>query len=114
MCDYRVGKVENPEVLLALAVAASTAFPPFLSPLKLELDEADFIPASGKDLQYAPFTTDIFLSDGGVYDNLGLETVWKKYDTVLVSDGGGKMQPEAEPKLDWARHTYRTLNLIIR
>jgi NTE family protein len=112
MCDYRVGKVENPEVLLAVAVAASTAFPPFLSPLKLELDEADFMPASGQDLQYAPFTTDIFLSDGGVYDNLGLETVWKKYDTVLVSDGGGKMQPEAEPKLDWARHTYRTLNLI--
>ena len=31
------------------------------------------------------------LSDGGVYDNLGLETVWKRYQTVLVSDGGGKL-----------------------
>jgi NTE family protein len=93
-------------------VAASTAFPPFLSPLKIELEEADFVPNSGMDLQSVPYTTDIFLSDGGVYDNLGLETVWKRYDTVLVSDGGGKMQPEAEPKLDWARHTYRTLNLI--
>ena len=52
------------------------------------------------------------LSDGGVYDNLGLETVWKRYDTVLVSDGGGKMQPEEEPKSDWARHAYRVLDLV--
>ncbi len=112
MRDYRVGEVKNPTVLLATAVAASTAFPPFLSPLKLELDDSDFTPNSGADLQYEPFTTDIYLSDGGVYDNLGLETVWKRYETVLVSDGGGKMAPEAEPKLDWARHTYRTLSLI--
>jgi NTE family protein len=30
----------------------------------------------------------IRLSDGGVYDNLGLEPVWKKAAIVLVSDGG--------------------------
>lgn len=112
MRDYRVGEVKNPIVLLAKAVAASSAFPPFLSPLKLELEDDDFTPGSGMDLQFEPFTTDVFLSDGGVYDNLGLETVWKLYDTVLVSDGGGKLQPEPEPKLDWARHTYRTLSLI--
>jgi NTE family protein len=47
-----------------------------------------------------------------VYDNLGLETVWKRYDTVLVSDGGGQMQPEEEPKNDWARHSYRILEII--
>lgn len=52
------------------------------------------------------------LTDGGVYDNLGLETVWKRYDTVLVSDGGGKMQPEPEPHADWARHAYRVLDLV--
>jgi NTE family protein len=45
-------------------------------------------------------------------DNLGLETVWKRYKTVLVSDGGGKTQPEEEPKKDWARHSYRILNVI--
>ena len=52
------------------------------------------------------------LSDGGVYDNLGLETVWKRYDTVLVSDGGGKMQPEPQPETDWARHALRVLDII--
>jgi NTE family protein len=47
-----------------------------------------------------------------VYDNLGLETAWKAYDTILVSDAGGKMQPEEEPKSDWGRHAYRVLGLI--
>ncbi len=112
MRDYRVGEIKNPTTRLAVAVTASSAFPPFLSPLKLEFEEAAYTPDSGKDLQHEPFTTDVFLSDGGVYDNLGLETAWKRYETILVSDGGGKMQPEAEPKLDWARHTYRTLSLI--
>ena len=31
---------------------------------------------------------DVRLSDGGLYDNLGLEPVWKTHRTVLVSDGG--------------------------
>ena len=47
------------------------------------------------------------LTDGGVYDNLGLETAWKRSDTMLVSDGGGKMEAEEEPKRDWARHAMR-------
>lgn len=42
-----------------------------------------------------PYMTDVVLSNGGVYDNLGLETAWKNYQTVQVSDAGGKMQPEA-------------------
>jgi NTE family protein len=54
----------------------------------------------------------MFLTDGGVYDNLGLETVWKNFTTVLVSDAGGKMGPDATPKTDWARHSMRILDLI--
>jgi len=112
MRDYRVGEVKNPNIPLAQAVAASSAFPPVLSPFEMRLDENAFSPNSGYDLQRRPFTTRVFLTDGGVYDNLGLETAWKRYQTVLVSDGGGKLQPEEEPKSDWARHSYRVLNLI--
>jgi len=112
MADWRVGVVNRPEVPLAVAVAASSAFPPVLSPLVLDLDPRDFTPDSGKDLQRLPFTTDAVLTDGGVYDNLGLETAWKRYGTIRVSDAGGKTQPEGEPKRDWGRHAYRILNLI--
>jgi len=112
MRDYRVGEVKDPSVPLATAVAASSAFPPVLSPCTLELDPNSFTPGSGADLQREPYTSRVVLSDGGVYDNLGLETAWKRYETILVSDAGGQMQPEEEPKEDWARHAYRVLNVI--
>jgi NTE family protein len=112
MADYRVGLVPKPKVRLAVAVGASSAFPPVLSPVELELEESEFTPASGTDLQREPYTRNAVLSDGGVYDNLGLETVWKNYQTVLVSDAGGKTEAEPEPDQDWARHSLRVLNLI--
>jgi NTE family protein len=112
MRDYRVGEVRSPKIPLAQAVAASSAFPPVLSPFEMRLDPNAFTPNSGYDLQRKPYTTRVILTDGGVYDNLGLETAWKRYETILVSDGGGKLAPEAEPKSDWARHSFRVLNLI--
>jgi NTE family protein len=112
MADYRVGVVETPTIPLAQAVAASSAFPPVLSPFGMRLDPNSFKPGSGLDLQRKPFTSKVMLTDGGVYDNLGLETAWKNYGTILVSDGGGKLAPEEEPKSDWAQHSYRVLNLI--
>ncbi len=112
MADYQVGMVRNPKVDLAVAVAASSAFPPILSPVELHLDPADFDPAERGPRHEPPYTTDVVLADGGVYDNLGLETAWKRYTTILVSDGGGKMGPQPKPKRDWARHAYRTLGII--
>ena len=115
MRDYRVGQVLRPSLPLALAVAASSAFPPVLSPCEIDLGKygLKFEPAgTSEDLNFAPYTTDLVLSDGGVYDNLGLETVWKRYKTIFVSDGGGHYDPEPKPHHDWARHSYRVLNLI--
>lgn len=112
MRDYRVGSVDKPTITLARAVGASSAFPPVLSPVEMRVDPREYTPGSGTDLQREPYTSKVVLTDGGVYDNLGLETVWKRYKTVLVSDAGGKLQPEEEPKTDWARHAYRVLDLI--
>jgi len=112
MADYKVGKVNQPDTPLALVVAASSAFPPVLSPVQMKLDPERFEPGSGDGLQREPFTSEVVLTDGGVYDNLGLETVWKRYRTVLVSDAGGQIQPEEDPEFDWARHSYRVLGII--
>jgi NTE family protein len=115
LADYRVGTLKSPRTRLALAVAASAAFPPVLSPVKLEFDASEWEPPSrypSEDLHAEPYLTDVVLTDGGVYDNLGLETAWKKFKTILVSDGGGKMAPEPEPKRDWARHSLRINDII--
>jgi NTE family protein len=112
MGDYRVGLVRNPTTDLAVAVAASSAFPPFLSPAELKLQPSDFDPNTPAVLTDDDYRSNVVLTDGGVYDNLGLETAWKSYDTILVSDGGGAVDDDSDPHRDWARHSYRILNLI--
>jgi NTE family protein len=112
MADWRVGLIRNPKLQLAVAVGASSAFPPVLSPARLDLKATDYEPGSGADLQHAPYTTHVVLTDGGVYDNLGLETAWKNYTTILVSDGGAHTSPEPAPHADWARQALRVNDLI--
>ena len=112
MGDYRVGLIKNPALDLAITVGASSAFPPVLSPVELKLHSEQFDRTTAGDLQKPPFTTNVILSDGGVYDNLGLETAWKEYETVLVSDGGGLTADDPHPHTDWARHAFRILELL--
>jgi len=120
MADYRVGCVNEPTVTLADAVAASSAFPPILAPARMRFGEGQYVPDSGEDLQTRPFTTRPTLADGGVYDNLGLETAWKTCKTVLVSDGGGAMEPDGGRLgpfkgyrwRDWATQMIRVTNVI--
>lgn len=112
MADYLVGMVKDPTIRLSVAVAASSAFPPVLSPTKLRLRHTDFLTDRNCPLQKPPFTTDIVLTDGGVYDNLGLETAWKRFKTILVSDAGGKMGAEGRPRSNWGHHSFRVLNII--
>lgn len=109
--DYRVGKIANPTHKISEAVTASSAFPPVLSPIEINVTNA-FTPNTGQDLQREPFTSKLVLTDGGVYDNMGIETAWKRYKTILVSDAGGKTQAEGDPHTDWARHALRINDLI--
>jgi NTE family protein len=95
LADWRVGRVRDPDVPLAVAVACSSAFPP-----------------EGNDLADREYRDEWLLTDGGVYDNLGLETAWKRCNTVIVSDAGGQMGAEADPHADWARHMLRVLKVV--
>jgi NTE family protein len=115
MGDYRVGYVAHPRIRVAQAVAASSAFPPFLSPARLRLADPDYEapPApTAPDLNTEPYTTAPVLSDGGVYDNLGLEQPWKDCRTVLISDAGGQI--DAPPRLSsiWTLQMRRVTKVI--
>lgn len=89
--DYQAGYLRPaPPWPLARAVAASSCFPPVFDPLLVSLDPEQ---VRGGQLRRGPERDEklqnIPLTDGGVYDNMGLEPVWKKSRVVLVSNGGG-------------------------
>ena len=111
MGDYRIGLRRNPTVTVARAVAASSAFPPVLSPVTLD-KPGPFEAVEGADLAGKPaYTRRIFLTDGGVYDNLGLETVWNRCRTVLVSDAGAPFSIGEEVETDWVKQAMRALDI---
>ncbi|MEM7044714.1 MAG: patatin-like phospholipase family protein [Pseudomonadota bacterium] len=111
MADYRIGQVRRPKVRLADAVTASSAFPPVLSPMTLKIRQP-MEKLEGADLHKQPYISKAVLSDGGVYDNLGLETALGRCRTLLVSNAGQKLTPETKPKGDWIRHSIRVIGLI--
>jgi NTE family protein len=52
------------------------------------------------------------LTDGGVYDNLGLERVWRRCRTVLVSNAGKNTPEIGSPTGRWLGQVFRTLALV--
>jgi NTE family protein len=112
--DYRIGLIRAPRFRLAQAVAASSAFPPFLSPVVLEPEAASFEKVEGADLyDDVSFRTKVTLTDGGVYDNLGLETVWKRLRTLLVSDAGTPIEYAGVQGRDWPRQGIRVIYILM-
>jgi NTE family protein len=113
IADYKIGEVQNPDMPVARVVAASSAFPPVLSPVELEFKPADWTPFANATLgNRDDLKSRLMLTDGGVYDNMGLEAIWKRCSTVLVSDAGAPFEAEAEPHTDWTRQSIRVLDVV--
>lgn len=110
--DWRIGLIKNPSFPVALAVAASSAFPPVLSPVEIKVDPNSFTNVDGADLyDTVHFRERLLLTDGGAYDNLGLETAWKQLDTILTSDAGAPFSYGPEQGTDWLRQSLRVLDI---
>lgn len=111
MADYTLGMWRDPTTSVADAVAASSSFPPVLSPHRIK-PSGTFAETKATPLHGAEFRKELVLTDGGVYDNLGLQTAWSRCDTLLVSDGGGTLEAKADQPSDWARHGVRITEVI--
>ncbi len=100
MGDFYDGYCNATEIRVADAVAASSAFPPGFSALRLKIATGtsftredpwgELRVRSGKRPEIAAFegAKSLLLTDGGVYDNLAVEPVWNRYKSLLVSDAG--------------------------
>ncbi|MBX3585872.1 MAG: patatin-like phospholipase family protein [Ramlibacter sp.] len=95
MGEHELGVVSADQFALARAVAASSAFPPVFPPLKLT--GQDYAPAHRLDY--------VTLTDGGIYDNLGVNPTLRtrnQLDYVIVSDGGKPFANDTKPTEDGA------------
>ncbi len=112
--DYRLGLIREHDFDIAIAVACSSAFPPVLSPVRLQVDPAKYERTTGADLfDQIKVRSNLTLSDGGVYDNLGTETVWNRYETVLVSDAGKPFEPDEKVPGLWPQQLARVLDITM-
>lgn len=106
--DYQVGHVPPPRAwTVGRAVAASSCFPPVFNPLPVELAPEQFAGGLARGrADYRECVQGLRLTDGGNYDNLGLEPVWKDAEYVLVSDGGAVFEAEPDRNLVWRLSRY--------
>ena len=99
MGDFYTGYCPVADTKVSTAVAASSAFPPGFGALHLPIP--DDVPLTridpwnderGLSVKRKPQSNAekrrVLLTDGGVYDNLGVEPVWERSRTLLVSDAG--------------------------
>jgi NTE family protein len=89
MGEWELGTCQARDFRLSRAVAASSAFPPVFPPLRIDREE---YPAEQVDY--------VSLTDGGVYDNLGINPLLRArnaLDYVIVSDAGKPFEMALRP-----------------
>lgn len=112
IADYMLGMSRTTDVLLAVAVAASSAFPPIFSPIILKTDPTEW--TEGATLpNLEVLRKRIVLADGGVYDNMGLESLVDNVDIILVSDAGAPFEVEEKPAEDDIFQLGRVRDILI-
>lgn len=104
IASWGIGEIRSSTLDLGSVVTASSAFPPVLSPKTIRFSHDEW--RKRGEYGIPPFTTDMSLADGGVYDNLGLERA-SHFHTVLASDGGAPFKIKPSLKLDWILQSKR-------
>ena len=78
MGDYTLHSVNNPQIALTDAMAATAAYPGLIGPLVLYTNEYEWFRYEGvQEVLTKPVFKKLHLWDGGVYDNLGVEALFK-------------------------------------
>ncbi len=113
IADYRLGINETANIPLATAVTASSAFPPLFSPICIKTNANDWRHAKfdGDPDLLNRLRKELVLADGGIYDNIGLESL--NEDIRLVSDAGAPFELEESPKGDYFSQLGRVRDILI-
>lgn len=114
--DYKIGTYPSPEISMSKVVGISSAFPPLLSPVTLKTNP-DLWEKTGFSKYYdnVKLRKKLILTDGGLYDNMGLEALWKgkgKYSHLIVCDAGAPFTVTHKIRTNWAGQLLRMTDLM--
>jgi NTE family protein len=93
---------------IARAAASSSCLPGAFEPMSLP-DTLSGGSYDGDDA--AALAGTLALSDGGMFDNLGVEPVWQDHETVLVSDAGPTFKPDPGLGKIWSQLRFAIILL---
>ena len=110
-----IGVTQNNDTTkISFAVACSAAFPMLFAPYRLKTEGLKFYQRWWTN---NPITNDknlppiLYLSDGGVYDNLGSESIIKYDDRFIVCDASGFLEQWEYTKMpNWLSLNWRPLD----
>jgi NTE family protein len=88
VADWQAFMSTTNTIKLSEAVAASSGFPPILAPLRLDLSNEVVTAPKGARYNSEALRKKPVLVDGGVYDNIGLEPIWKRCGILIASNAG--------------------------
>ena len=91
---------------LARVVAASSCVPGPFRPLRVREGVEALRDGGYEGPDRERLLRSIDLADGGVYDNLGLEPVWKDHAVVLVSDAAPSLSVDPPMRAVWRAMRY--------
>ena len=123
MGDYILNYVSNPAIPLADAMAASAAYPGLIGPIILRTNKYKwfrFVNYPEEKIESVePEVKKIHLWDGGVYDNLAVEALFKsqgekfrdEYNFLIVSDASKGIEIEKPSSL--YRRAFRLVNIAM-
>ena len=121
MGDHVTGYVNKPNFLISEAMAASAGFPLLIGPYALRTDDFTWTPSIyAKEDWQPPGKQTIHLWDGGVYDNLGLESIYKLQDNgtldedlefLIVSNASSPLTQQDRPRIRLHKNLSRILDI---
>ncbi len=107
MGEHELGVAPASSFPISRAVAASSAFPPVFPPLRLDPDVYPHASA----VEY------VTLTDGGVYDNMGINPLLRQkranLDYLIVSDGGKPFAIDEQPTESGAMVLRASLGIMM-
>ena len=120
MGDYIVNYVKNPVFPISKAISASAAVPALIGPLDLNTRNYNWFRDNGSKIMPSKIEFErVELWDGGVYDNLGTEALWKpgkglqkKIKFLIASDASAPLATKRQDLIHMFRPITRTLRLV--